>query len=78
MTIRLANEHDADRSLDVRQLVEEFLKDEADTCEVAIVLAITKGGAQILRTSGSTAIEKSFLLAFFQAHMTNWFQLGDD
>lgn len=53
----------------------EDVKSQAGNLKCIVVLGLYHDTSQMLRTSNSSAIEKSFLLAFFQAWMAKWFNL---
>lgn len=63
-----------ERKTDVELILKECL-DFAPSLDGVIVLGLTQDGAQILRTSTMSAMEKSFMCAFLNAWMTKWFQL---
>lgn len=66
-----------DQKKKIKETIEDVLK-ESDSLQCIVVLGLYKDSSQMLRTSHSSAMEKSFLLAFFHAWMNKWFMLGDD
>jgi hypothetical protein len=53
------------------------LEKNKDGLECVIVLAIKKDGSQWLETSKASGEQRAFLLQFFQAWITKWFNIGD-
>lgn len=59
---------------DCRKTVEEALQ-WIDNCEAVMVVALTKDGSQILRTSTASGQQKSFMVSFLNAWLARWFNI---
>lgn len=59
---------------DVAEVLQEVLA-EADKYDCIVVVGMLKDRTQVLRTSSCNMLEKSFLLAFFNAWMSRWFEI---
>lgn len=66
--------HQLELKTDVRETLEDALK-WCDGLEVVMLVAISKDGSQILRTSTMSGQQKAFLVAFMNAWLSNWFSL---
>lgn len=61
---------------DVKQTLQEALE-QADEFEGVVILALTKDGGQILRSSTMSGYQKCFLFSFHQGCVMKWFRLEE-
>ncbi len=61
-----------DRSRSVKDTLQSML-DRADNFDGVVVLALNKDSSQYMVTSNMSHIEKSFLCAFFNSFVSQWF-----
>jgi hypothetical protein len=72
----LKRDADVDTTESIKLLKNALNKAENNEFEAVVVIALNKGGTQWFKSTNMSQYEKSFLLTFYQAIVTDWFQLG--
>ncbi len=61
----------------VSEAIDSF-KERADHFDAVILIATSKDGTQYLRSSNTSVMQKSFMLAFAHSWLMKWFQSEND